>query len=93
MQNDLRPVRLGHKVGGAVGQRGHFIFLAVPLRGHNDRDERPVRVFLHMMQEGVPVHHRHHHVQQDQRDFPAALFQHRQRLAAVFRLQRLVGLR
>ena len=69
------------------------VILAVPLRGHDDRDERPFRIFLHMMQEGVAVHHRHHHVQQNQRDFPTALFQHRQRLAAVFRLQRLVGLR
>ena len=93
VQNDLRPVRLGHKVGGAVGQRSHFVFLAVPLCGHNDRDERPFRVLLHMMQEGVPVHHRHHHIQQDERDLPAALLQHRQRLLTVFGLQRLVGFR
>ena len=40
-----------------------------------------------MLQEGVPVHHRHHHIQQDQRDAVLILTQDIQRLLTVFRLQ------
>ena len=63
VQDDLGTVGLGHKVRGPMGQGRHLVLLAVALRGHDDRDEGKLSVIPDPVQEGIAVHHRHHHIQ------------------------------
>ena len=90
MQNHLGPIRLRHKVRGAVGQGRHLVFLTVSLGHYDHRDEGQLPVGLHLIQEGVAIHHRHHHIQQDQGDAVFVLAQDFQRLLPVLRLQNFI---
>ena len=90
MQDDLRAIRLGHIVRRAVRQGGNLVRLAVALRHHDDRDQRQLRIALHPVQEGIPIHHGHHHVQQNEGDAVPSLGENIQCHLAVLCLQHLI---
>ena len=90
VQNDPGPVGLGHIVRRAVGQGDELVLLAVALRGHDDRNAAENLVVADAVKEGVAVHHRHHHVQQDEGDVIPVCLQQIERLLPVFRLQHAI---
>ena len=90
VQDHPGAVGLGHKVGGAVGQRRDLVLFAVALSGNDDRYRGPAFAAAQPVQKGVAVHNGHHHVQQDQRNVGGGAAQHLQRLLPVFGLQRVV---
>ena len=90
MQDHLGPIRLWHKVRGAVGQGRYLVFLAVALGHYDDRNEGQLGVILDPVQKGIAVHHWHHHIQQDQGDAVLMLIQDLQCLLSVLRLQHLI---
>ena len=87
MQDHLGTVGLGDKIHGAVGQGVDLIGLTVALGHDDDRDHRQLVIGLDLIQEGIPVHNGHHHIQQDQGDAVRMLLQDLQRFLTVFRLQ------
>ena len=70
-----------------MGQGGHLVLFPVALGGHDDRDEGQFSIVPDTVQDGVAVHHRHHHIQQDQRHAVLVLAENIQRLLPVFCLQ------
>ena len=91
MQDDLRAVGFGHEIGGTMSQRRDLVLLTVALGGHDDRDKRQLGIIPDLIQEGVAVHHRHHHIQENQGDTVLMLPQDFQSFLPVFRLQNLIA--
>ena len=90
VQNDLRPVGLGHKVCGAVGQRSDLGILRVGLGHNDDGNQRQPGILLDDVQKGIAIHNGHHYVQQNQGDAVRICAQNIQSHLTVFRLQRCI---
>ena len=90
VQDDLGAVGLGYEVRGAVLQRGELIGLAVILGGDDDGDQGQLGVLLHQLQKRIAIHHRHHHIQQDQGNIVLAIPQKVQGCLAAIRLCHVV---
>ena len=93
MEDHLGAVGLGHKVGGAVGQGGNLILIAAALGGHHHRNQGQLPISANPIQEGIAVHLRHHHIQENEGDAALVRLQQLQRRLTVLRLQNQVFLR
>ena len=91
MQDHLRPIGLGHEVRSPVGKGRHLVLLAAGLGGDDHGDQGQLRILPDHIQQGIAVHHRHHHIQQDQRNFFSPLPQQVKRNLTVLRLQNIVA--
>ena len=90
MQNDLRIVGLGDKVGRAVVKRGYLVGVGVALRGDDHGGKREISVGADRIEEGIAVHDRHHDIKEYEGDVVCVLPEHVQCRETVFRLKHTV---